>query len=63
MPIYEYKCSSCGHTFEGLVLSQYDEKNIRCPDCGSKNYERIMSRCFSMGFRSSVSSCGPQGFS
>jgi len=31
MPLYEFRCEECGHTFEKLVMS--DEGNVRCPNC------------------------------
>ena len=43
MPIYEYKCSRCGHEFEELVFSR--DETPPCPDCGSKDVERLMSAC------------------
>ena len=32
MPIYEYHCSPCQHTFETLVRGQGDSPH--CPSCG-----------------------------
>lgn len=36
MPIYEYKCKRCGHTFDHLArtLSAAAKK---CPECGARN--------------------------
>jgi len=33
MPIYEYKCSDCGHFFEKLIRNQADLPSV-CPECG-----------------------------
>lgn len=33
MPIYEYHCQPCDHTFETLIRSQSDVPH--CPRCGS----------------------------
>ncbi len=33
MPIYEYHCEPCRHTFETLVRSSSDV--ARCPKCGN----------------------------
>lgn len=33
MPIYEYHCDPCAHTFETLVRSSGDV--ARCPKCGN----------------------------
>ena len=45
MPIYEYTCKKCGHEFEELVFSQKDMP--ACPQCGSRNTEKLMSACSS----------------
>jgi len=42
MPVYEYRCKKCGHTFEKLVLRKQEEADLRCPKCNSK-VERVMS--------------------
>jgi putative FmdB family regulatory protein len=34
MPTYEYKCTSCGHTFEA-IQSMNDKPLSRCPKCKS----------------------------
>ncbi|QEH39064.1 Zinc ribbon domain protein [Aquisphaera giovannonii] len=33
MPIYEYRCEPCRHTFETLIRSSSDV--ARCPKCGN----------------------------
>lgn len=33
MPLYEYRCDPCAHTFETLVRSSSDV--ARCPKCGN----------------------------
>ena len=33
MPIYEYRCEPCDHTFETLIRSGSDV--ARCPKCGN----------------------------
>jgi putative FmdB family regulatory protein len=40
MPIYDYSCRGCGHTFEALVRSASIPK---CPECGSEDLERLLS--------------------
>ena len=43
MPIYEYRCSDCEHTFEKLQqLSDPDPEE--CPGCGSGEVGRLISR-------------------
>jgi len=43
MPIYEYKCQSCGQVSEFLVHSFSGNENLKCPGCGSHNLERLIS--------------------
>ncbi|CAL7960432.1 CxxC_CXXC_SSSS domain-containing protein [Gammaproteobacteria bacterium] len=42
MPIYEYKCQSCGHSFEQLQKAT-DELLCTCPECGKKQLKKLMS--------------------
>lgn len=42
MPIYEYKCTSCGEKFE-LRRSMNDTSEIRCPKCGDEKPKRVFS--------------------
>lgn len=44
MPVYEYKCRSCGDKFELLLpVSRRDDLELRCPKCDSAEIERGMS--------------------
>ena len=40
MPLYEYTCRGCSHTFEALVR---DSKTPVCPSCQSPDVERQVS--------------------
>jgi putative FmdB family regulatory protein len=40
MPIYDYKCRSCGEEFEQLVLGS---KAAVCPACESADLEQLLS--------------------
>ncbi|OGG04697.1 MAG: hypothetical protein A3F83_13000 [Candidatus Glassbacteria bacterium RIFCSPLOWO2_12_FULL_58_11] len=42
MPIYEYRCKSCGKVIEVLESSAADGKHV-CPKCGNSRMERIFS--------------------
>lgn len=41
MPIYEYRCEPCEHTFETLVRSATDVPH--CPECGGIDLEKQFS--------------------
>lgn len=43
MPIYEYRCADCGHTFE--EIQQFSDPDPdRCPSCGGDEVGRLVSR-------------------
>ncbi len=44
MPIYEYACRSCGKVFEAFLLRRADEAEVACPDCATREVERVISR-------------------
>ena len=56
MPIYEYKCMSCGEKFELLRRFSDKDNEVKCPKCGEIGVKRALS-----GFAtaSSDSSCAP----
>lgn len=43
MPLYEYKCQSCGHEFELLVKIDTNEKELSCPKCEKRDLRRKLS--------------------
>jgi putative FmdB family regulatory protein len=43
MPLYEFKCQDCDKYIEILVMNKEEEVEMKCPDCGSVNLERILS--------------------
>jgi putative FmdB family regulatory protein len=40
MPLYEYTCTQCEHTFETLV---FDGETVTCPQCQGERVERLLS--------------------
>lgn len=40
MPLYEYACKRCEHTFEALV---FDGEQVECPECRHDKLERLLS--------------------
>ncbi|HZD60167.1 MAG TPA: zinc ribbon domain-containing protein [Anaerolineae bacterium] len=49
MPLYEFKCGSCGCVFERLVLGSSSEAPT-CTGCGGSDVKKLVS---SFGFTSS----------
>ena len=43
MPIYEYKCDTCGHGFSLLVLSSAKASEASCPECKGQSVTKQMS--------------------
>jgi len=41
MPIYEYHCEPCDHTFETLIRTDRDV--ARCPSCGGLDVSKQLS--------------------
>jgi putative FmdB family regulatory protein len=40
MPLYEYTCQECDHSFEALVQSG---EQVECPECESPKVHRLLS--------------------
>ena len=62
MPIYEYRCETCGEAFEVFVRSPSRQANPTCPMCGSQKVRKAFSTFgVGRGGRSSTSgaSCAP----
>ena len=54
MPIYEFRCLKCNECFEILVMNNDDQVEMRCPECKSEEFERILSvSCHTTGGSSS----------
>jgi len=47
MPLYEYRCGTCGHEFEALQKMK-DEPLIHCPACDEATLRKLVSAA---GFR------------
>ncbi len=54
MPLYEYQCRKCGHSFEELRRMADADEARECPKCGAKKTERQFSTFASGG-------CGGSG--
>lgn len=45
MPNYEYRCLNCKRRFEVyLSYSEYGERSLQCPHCGSQEIKRRIGR-------------------
>ncbi len=44
MPLYDYRCQSCGKAFTFLVGVVAGNTDPYCPRCGSKDLTRLISR-------------------
>jgi putative FmdB family regulatory protein len=54
MPLFEYRCETCGKRFEELVMNSREK--VSCPDCESDDVEKEFSI-----FSSSAGGCAPSG--
>ncbi len=43
MPIYDYKCSECGTTYDVYHKTREVAEDIVCPSCSSTKHTRLMS--------------------
>jgi putative FmdB family regulatory protein len=44
MPIFEFRCQSCGRKTTALVLSRERAADVTCRYCGSQDLEKLFSR-------------------
>jgi putative FmdB family regulatory protein len=60
MPIYEYKCPSCGQSSEVLVQGFFSPPAPKCPDCGREMERRLTSPSLvtNKGSNSGKTCCG-----
>lgn len=54
MPMYEYRCDSCGRTYEQLRRMSDADTDLKCPHCDSEQVERLVSAC-------AIGGCGGGG--
>lgn len=43
MPIYEFRCPSCGHKFDKLCSLGENGDNISCPQCKTPKVQKLLS--------------------
>ncbi len=63
MPLYEYRCQTCGHLFEKMVAFSQNSKLPECPQCKSQDTKKQISAFATKGNAgsSSGSGCGSTG--
>ena len=44
MPIYEFVCQQCHELVELLFRNTQEKIEIKCPECGSSDLQRVLSR-------------------
>lgn len=44
MPIYEYRCRTCGKRTTHLILNIANPPSLACTHCGSADLERLLSK-------------------
>lgn len=63
MPLYEYQCQGCDHSFEKLVFNINDEP-LTCPKCDETRVKKMMSlSSMMMGSDKASDTCGKAGYS
>ena len=68
MPLYEYRCDTCGKRFEVLQRMGDGAEGLACPACGSEAIARQLSTFAAAGgpgdagFGARSGGCGSGGF-
>ena len=44
MPIYDFRCSKCGHKFT-LLTGMSERDKVVCQECGAKEVEQLITGC------------------
>ena len=59
MPLYDFRCDTCGEAFEvSAAFSELEEKSA-CPGCGGRHTSRVYGRVLLGGKRTSMN---PENF-
>jgi putative FmdB family regulatory protein len=64
MPLYEYRCSDCGTTFEKFVRSMTARDDFECPECHSDDVVKAFSAFATRGTARRTTppaNCAPSG--
>lgn len=61
MPLYEYRCATCGHRFEILQRLGAGPEGLACPTCGATQLEKMFSTFANAGTEGSMAGSGAGG--
>ena len=54
MPIYEYRCTACGHRWSLTEsVADHDRRRPACPECESRAVEQVFTSFFAKTIRKS----------
>ena len=57
MPVFDYRCSDCGTTYDVYHKGKEVSEDVICPHCGSATHKKLMSAAsVSVGGKSDNSS-------
>lgn len=59
MPLYEYRCATCGSRFEVLRRVGQGSEGLACPECGRAGVEKQFSTFAGSVSGGGGSSCSP----
>jgi putative FmdB family regulatory protein len=59
VPLYEYRCATCGSRFELLRRVGQSSEGVACPECGRKDVEKEVSTFAGAVAGSGGGSCSP----
>lgn len=67
MPLYEFTCRKCGHTFEELMsMAEASAGKVTCPACKSRTVDKDFSSFATAGGSAAgaapAAGCGRGGF-
>lgn len=54
MPLYEYQCNNCEHTFEIFQRTNNAKKTHKCPTCGTEDTKKRFSSFAAVGTQKST---------
>ena len=43
MPIYDFECRKCKHTFEAILKVADNHQDLACPACGAKRAKKLVA--------------------